>query len=198
MKRIDILAVIVLSIAFLGYAWVTFNSPIAFGDEGFYSSMGRWISENKIYPIYTPLWGTPYIDYPLIKVPMGFVTSTLFYSVGEFGIKFMLPFFVFLASLMVYVTFKKFRKPELGLFAAIILFMLPGTVKYGVLNYPENQMLFFITSSVSFFLLGISKKEIRYFILSGFLAGLGALSDLTGFLIFGVYLAYFLIRKLKN
>lgn len=176
----DFVVVSILAFVFLAYLWVTFTSPIAFGDEGHYSSMGKWIVEHMIYPKYFPLMGTPVYLTPTTRLPIGYVISSSFYLFfGEAGIKIMMPFFAFLSAIMIFILFRSLGKKELGALAAFVFLMLPATVKYGVLNYPENQMIFFIAASVSFFFFGYTRNDKRYLIVSGIMLGLALLADPT-------------------
>ena len=196
---VDLLAIVAATAVFSGYLWVTLTSPIAFGDEGFYSSMGRWIAENKWYPAYYPLWGTDYIKTAATRVPMGFVFSSAFYMLGgEAGLKLMMPFFILLSALCIYACFRKLGDKKLGLLTAFVFITLPASVKYGVLNYPENQMIFFCTLSSLFFLLGEKFGKARYYLVSGMFAGFGACSDPAGFFLFPVFLLYLFFRNFEN
>lgn len=203
MKKIknDIAAIFLMILIFFGYLWVTFTSPIAFGDEGYYTSMGKWIAENLVYPKYHPLWGTPVIMYPTTRLPIGHITSSIFYLLfGEAGIKFMIPFFALLSGIMIFITFRSLGKKVLGAITAFVFMMLPATVKYGVLNYPEIQMLFFIIASVYFFFIGNARNDTRFLIVSGFMLGLALLSDMTSLFILPVYffLAIYQRKLWKN
>ena len=196
MKSADIFVIAVLALMFLAYSWVTFTSPIAFGDEGYYSSMGKWIAENFVYPVYAPLWGTDVLLYPTIRLPMGHVISSSFYLFGgEAGIKLMMPFFAFLSALLIFVLFRSLGKVFLGAISSFVFILLPATVKYGVLNYPENQMLLFITASACFFFFSRIKKDKRWLIASGIMAGLAALSDPVGATFLGAYIIFILYER---
>ena len=46
--EIDTIALAVVISVFALYLWVTIPSPIAFGDEGYYSAQARYIVENKL------------------------------------------------------------------------------------------------------------------------------------------------------
>ena len=197
----NIMITLILLIIFSGYVLVTFTSPIAFGDEGYYSSMGKWIAENLIYPKYHPLWGTSVIMYPTTRPPIGHITSSAFYLLfGEAGIKLMPPLFALLSALMLFILFKNFGKRFLGALTALILLLLPATVKYGVLNYPEVQMLFFITSGVYFFFIGNIRNNAKFFIVSGIMLGFAVLSDITSLFILPVFffLALYQRKLWKN
>ncbi|HIQ49670.1 MAG TPA: phospholipid carrier-dependent glycosyltransferase [Nanoarchaeota archaeon] len=187
--RIEIATIFLTLLIFSGYLFVTFTSPIAFGDEGYYSSMGKWIAENLIYPKFHPLWGTPVIMYPTTRLPIGHITSSGFYLLfGEAGIKLLPPLFAFLSALLIFILFKNLDKKFLGALTALILLLLPATVKYGVLNYPEIQMLFFITASTCFFFLGNIRNNTKFLILSGIMLGFAFLSDITSFFFGAVFL----------
>ncbi len=186
-------------VVFVSLTYVTFKSPIAFGDEGFYSSMGRWISENIDFPKYYPLIGTDKIVVPSTRMPLGFVNSAMFYILfKEAGIKLMMPFFVFLTSLLIFVIMKRLGKPLWGFFTSIVFLLLPATVKYGVLNYPENQMIMYATGAFLFFFLGKKEKNIKWFILSGIFSFLAFMSDITGVFVLVILGFYLLIRKFKD
>ncbi len=199
MERIDLLSFTCVFGMFFGYLWVTFNSPIAFGDEGFYSSMGKWIAEHMEFPKYYPLWGTEHLKTPSVRVPMGFANSALFYFLfGEAGIKLMTPLFAMLGALVIYVVFRKMEKPYLGFFASLAFISLPGVVKYGVLNYPENQMIFYVICSLAFFFLWKTEGKALHLLLSGIFFSLAVLSDISAAFLLVVYAVYALWEAVKE
>ncbi len=189
---------IILSIA-LSYSAVTLHSPIAFGDEGFYSSTGEWIAQHMEFPKYYPYIGTDYIKLPAARLPMGFINTAFFSALfGETGIKIMMPFFIALSALLVYFTFRGLRKQILGFFIALAIMCLPACVKYGVLNYPENQAIFYIIAAACFFLKGIENKDTKWFIVAGIMQAFACLSDVIGFFSLPAYMLWLLSERFKG
>ena len=64
----DYIAIAVIFLMFIMFLNVTMNSPIVFGDEGYYAYQAEYISENNIIPLYEALRETD-IFHPVLTRP---------------------------------------------------------------------------------------------------------------------------------
>ncbi len=198
-NKIDVLAILTVVTFGIMYSLITLFSPIAFGDEGFYSSTGEWIAQHMEFPKYYPYIGTDYIKLPAARLPMGFINTAFFSAfLGEAGIKIMMPFFIVLSALLVYFTFRGMKRQKLGFFIALVIVCLPACVKYGVLNYPENQATFYIIAAACFFLKGVENNDTKWFIVAGFMQAFACLSDIIGFFSLPVYVLWLFYQRFKE
>ena len=87
--KIDLnLVAIGLALAFFVlYAGVTLRSPIAFGDEGYYITNARLISENNMFPVFDEFYETKIMHPLFTKFPMFFLAESFQYKIGGENIK---------------------------------------------------------------------------------------------------------------
>lgn len=197
--NINLFAVLLILIAGFLYYQVVLGSPIIFGDEGHYASVGRWVSQNNFLPEHQPYWGTDIYRFPLTRPPLYYFFNAISWSFfGELGVKLLIPLFSVLSAFMLFLFFKKNNKPKAGLAAAFILLMLPGLITYGVMNYVEASLVLFFICSAYFGFFAFKEKSLNYSILSGVFAGFSILTDITGILIIPLFFLYFLITKRFN
>lgn len=190
----NVFALAAIIVSGLFYYSVVFSTPIVFGDEGHYASVGRWITENWILPKYQPYWGTDIYHFPVIKPPLYyFFDSFAWLLLGELGVKLIIPLFSILSAFMIYLFLK--RNPKAALASAFILLMSPGLITYGVMNYVEASLVLLFICSAYFGYYGFKENNLRYFILSGIFAGFAMLTDITGIFIVLIFLLYFFFSK---
>ncbi len=163
---------------FFYYLFVSLTTPIVFGDEGYYASIGRYMLETGKFPVFEPYHQTDIYKLPFAKLPLYFFFTYLGFFFGETAVKMLPPVFALLAALSVYLFLSRagFRIPAMA--ASLALLLLPGVATYGTLNYVEISLILFFTLSVYFSYLAV--RERGYAVLSGIFSGLSFLTDLTG------------------
>ena len=194
--NVDLLAVAVLVLSGLFYYTITLPSPVVFGDEGYYASLGRYMANTGEYPISEPYYNTDIYHYKFYKLPMFFLFNTGAWLIAsELGIKLMMPIFSVLSALMMYVFLRSVGKPIQGLAAGVVLLMLPGMVTYGVMNYVETSNLLFVITALflGYQALTFGKRDCA--VISGVFTGLGALTDTTAFFIPAILFTWFLLSR---
>ena len=180
---------------------VTLNSPIAFGDEGYYVHIGRWIAQNFEYPINVPLYGTKlaYFDFP--RPPAWDFLQSGFYMLFGFSeilVKFLTPFISFLTGVSVYILVKKMFNEKIGLVTALALITIPAYVTYSVLFYVEMLLVFYINLSFLLAALAYQTGERKYWIVSGIFAALSILTKTSGYFTLLSYAFFFLLYLYKK
>lgn len=182
------------------YYNVTLNYPLAFGDEGYYSSVARWISENKILPFYEPYWETDAYKQIFLHLPLFIITLIVpWFFLGEVGIKLLLPVFAILSSFMIYIFIKNFERKKSGLAAALIFLSTPALITYAVMAYTDSLLALFFLCSAYFGYLSFEKNKKIPAIISGVFAALAMLTKATGLLTVVFIFAYFILfRKFKQ
>ncbi len=192
----NLFALVAIIVSGLFYYQVVFSTPIVFGDEGHYASVGRWISENGIFPKYQPYWGTDLIKYPVAKPPLYYLFDTFAWILlGEMGIKLLIPLFSMLSAAMIYMFFKRIGNPKAGLAGAFALMMLPGLITYGVMNYVEASLVLLFTCAAYFGYFGLKENKLKYIILAGIFSAFSLMTDITGVFLGPLFLLYFLLSK---
>lgn len=177
-----------------------FYSPIIFGDEGFYASNTRWIAENHMLSEYEPNRGTKIMHEKIVVPPLYYITQVIPWMIaGEIGLKFMIPIFSILTSLILFIFLKKLGKPIEGLIAAAVFLAIPSLITYSVLNYTDGLLCLFFAAAAYFGYFAFQNNEKKYAILSGVFTGLGFLTKGSGFLIIALFLVYlFLSKKFRD
>jgi hypothetical protein len=206
-----IFLLIFLSIILVLELQLTFNSPIAFGDEGFHTRLAQWIAEEKEYPIWTPFEQTKLVKWGASRPPAWNLLEASMYFIFGFNdgiVKFLTPFIgVVLTGIVVFILGKILYNKEIGLIAAIITITISSFVTYSVLFYTDILFVFYFSLFILTFFLAISNKKEKYWILSGVFAGLTFLTKTVGFVIFPflflvilyqVYKKYELKLMIKN
>ena len=199
----DTLLIISLVSFFILYSNVSLTSPIAFGDEGFYAAETRWIAENGIYPVYEPMRGTEILHEKIVIPPLySIIQSFMWLIAGESGVKFLIPVFSVLTAAMLYLFFRRIKKPNTGLAAAFIFLSMPSLVTYSVLNYTDALLCLMFTCSAYFGYLAFESRKLSHSVMTGAFAGLTFLSKGSGFLIIAILILYFLLsmkfKKIVN
>jgi len=180
---------------------LTLRSPIAFGDEGFYTNIGRWIAKEKEYPVWARGIGTNLLKVGFSKVPLWVMIQGGFYFIFGFSeiiVKILTPFLLFLTGLAVYLLVKKIYSSTVALVAAILTVTIPSFVTYSVLFYPETSFTFFISLAILIMLLAVKTGRKKYWLLTGIFSSLTILTDTPGIVLipfFGICFLYQLFKK---
>lgn len=193
-----VLILLVLLAAGILYYFVVLTSPIAFGDEGYYASLGRWVSENALLPKYEPYHETAVFHYLYIKAPFDILLNSFFWGIaGEAGIKIMIPLFALLAAAMVYLFFEKTEK-RVGLAAAFILLMLPGFITYGVMDYSDALLVLLFTCSAYFGFESLESGDRKKSVLSGAFLAFAILTKVTAVFLVPLLIGFAFLKKFKQ
>ena len=79
----DYAAGVLILVAFILYTLVTINSPIVFGDEGYYGTASRWMAKNLIIPEFFPLFENKIAHEKFsVSKPVFFLYETVGYFFG--------------------------------------------------------------------------------------------------------------------
>ena len=192
----DLLALAMIIVAGALYYYVVLQSPIVFGDEGYYASIGRWMANTGMMPDYEPYYQTDVYHQPLTKFPLHFFFNAgAWLLLGELGIKLLVPIFSILSAAMIYAFLKKEGLPELGIASAFVLLMMPGMITYGVLDYVETMNVLMVICSLMFGYRAVNGRRLADTVMAGLFIGLALLTDLTSAFAVLVLLAYFLFSK---
>ena len=194
--EIDTIALAVVISVFALYLWVTIPSPIAFGDEGYYSAQARYIVDNKLWTSYDQLYSTNLYKIKFTKLPMFYITlSSLWFIGGEFLIKISSPLFAALGALVIFLFFKNRGDNNGGIVGAIAYLMTPALVTYAVLFYVDTLLTLFMLLSFYFANLSINNDNRFQALLASVFGALATLTKTTGIITLPIVLAYFIITK---
>src|SRR3990170_6766264 len=174
----------ILLLALAAELQISFSTPIAFGDEGFYAHLSRWMAENKEYPVWNSMYGTDLIKWGnskplfLALAESGFF---LIFGYSDLFLKFLYPFIGFLTAISTYLLAKKLFSEKIGFFAAILIVTVSSIITYSIIFYVEIfSALIFVTGGL-LLILHASTKRMRYLILAGVFLGLGLLTKLPNY-----------------
>ena len=193
----------VLLVALVAELQISFSTPIAFGDEGFYAHLSRWIAENKEYPVWVPFYGTDLIKWGNSK-PL-FLTLAesgffLIFGYSDLFLKFLYPFIGFLTAISTYLLAKKLFSEKIGFFAAILIVTVSSIITYSIIFYVEIFSAFMFITGGLLLILHATTKRMRYLILAGVFLGLGLLTKLPNYasgLFFVMALLYEVLESRK-
>jgi len=192
----DVLAVAVAVIVGALYYAVVLQSPIVFGDEGFYASVGRYMAQTGQYPIHPPYYGTDIYHPAFSRQPVFFfLNAGAWLIAGELGLKALIPLFSVLAALMLYVFFRSLGRPDQGIAAEFVLLMLPGMATYGVLDYVETANVLFTIFALYFGYHALSDGKTEHAVFSGIFAGLALTTELTALFVLPILALWFLVSR---
>ncbi len=188
-KRPEIVFLLIfLSVILVLELQLTFNSPIAFGDEGFHTRLAQWIAEEKEYPIWIPFSKTKLIKYANARPLLWNLLEACMYFVLGFHesiVKFLTPFIgVILTGIVGFILGTKIYNKEVGFIAAIITTTVSSLVTYSVLFYTDILFVFYLSLFVLTLMLAFLNKKEKYWILSGIFAGLAFLTKIVSVVIF--------------
>ncbi|OGI12564.1 hypothetical protein A3K64_01510 [Candidatus Micrarchaeota archaeon RBG_16_36_9] len=195
LSLVFVLVIVVLSIFYYN---ITLNSPIVFGDEGYYAFHAEKMSSTGVLPKFEYL-GTDILHRPFIKPPLFIFVDTFAWLIGgEFGLKLMIPLFSILAAVMIYLFMKRFYSEGAGLVSALIFLLTPALVTYGVLNYVDAFLALIFVAGMYFGYNGLKNNKKKDLILAGIFSALAILTKITGPLLFIALFIYFVLDKKRN
>lgn len=183
---------------------VVLPNPISFGDEGFHTSLARYIAVNKEYPKYIPFEGSELVRDGFYRPPLWnlLLASFIFiFGVKEVVIKLVTLLITFFLGIATFVLVKRNFNEIFAFFTAIILVSFQSVLTYTVLFYYANLLLFWITLSLLCFITFLRENNRKFLILSSVFASLALLTNqfaLTIYSLFFIYLLYELVVDRKN
>ncbi|MFQ6055001.1 MAG: ArnT family glycosyltransferase, partial [Methanosarcinales archaeon] len=158
-----------LGIVFFFELQVTLNSPIVFGDEGFHTTLAKWISTEKEYPVWEPTYGTLTSRGGFHQKPLWNILEGSFYLIFGFNdiiVKILTPFIAsILLGVCIFVLVKKIYNEKIGLIASIIAVTLPTLTTYAVLVYTDALFTFYFSLFILTFILAFKTEKIKYWVL---------------------------------
>lgn len=193
---LNIVAIILIAAISMQYFWVSLNTPIVFGDEGFYASTSRWIADNGILPKYLPLFQSDISHRPFTNKSFFIMFETFFWMLGGgLGLKILFPIFSVLTAFMIYVFMKKMGNEKAGIVALFIFLFTPSLITYGVMGYVDTLLALLSIMAVYFGYLAFEKSNRLHAVLSGIFIGLALLTKVSGPYLLVLFFAYFLIFR---
>jgi len=180
-----IVMLLILAIFLFFEMQITFNSPVAFGDEAYHARMAEYVSVKGDYPVWDPNKGTNLLKLGYFRPPLWHMLVGGFYLIFGFNdiiIKFLTPLIgtLFLGSISFLFGKKVFNK-KIGFIAAIIAVTLPTIITYSVLFYDDILFVFYFSMFVLTFLLATESEHRKYWIAAGIFGALAALSKPVGY-----------------
>jgi 4-amino-4-deoxy-L-arabinose transferase-like glycosyltransferase len=182
---------------------LAYYSPIAFGDEGLYIHLGRWMAQYKDYPATLPLFDTKLQQSGNFKAPfLMFIEGGIFMLFGfsEIIAKFLFPFIGFLTALGVFLLGKRIFSEKVAFFASILTVTASVFITYSVLFYVEIFSAFMFVIGGLLLILHANTKEKKYLILSAVFLAFGLLTKIPNYasLIFLVLMALYEILESRK
>ncbi|HLC39440.1 MAG TPA: glycosyltransferase family 39 protein [archaeon] len=180
---------------------VTFNSPIAFGDEALHTHLARWIAAHQDYPVYMPQVGTNIFKSGFFRSPEWNILQGSFYFLLGFSetiVKFLVPFIAVLTSLAIYVLVSRLYSQNTAIATSVMTMSVPSFITYSVLLYPEALLVLFISLTFLVTSLAFKRQRRKYIFLAGIFAALSVLTDASGFItipFFGLAFLYQMFQK---
>ncbi len=189
-----------LAIIFYLEISVTIPSPIAFGDEAYYTQLSRLVARNVQYYTWMPFEGDSVEHQGFFKPPMWIFLEGSFYYLFGFSpliVEILTPLISVLTGLAAYAMFGKIFNKLTGFLSSIILVTVPSIVTYADLFYVDTLLIFWITLFVGTFILYEKTKDKKYLVLSTAFAALSILTKAPAYLILPFYFLYFLYEFFK-
>jgi len=136
----------------------------------------------------------PHFNYypPLLMI----IGAAIFPILGEFGLKLIAPFFGAIGIIYTYKLGKELFDEKRGLIAAIILGIIPSHIYLSAMPYQDAVVTGLLTVFIYYFYRALisEKDEVK----AGIIAGLTALSKLTGAIVFPIIALYYIATLIKN
>ncbi|MGC9200461.1 MAG: ArnT family glycosyltransferase [Candidatus Aenigmatarchaeota archaeon] len=196
-----LLLIALLTLFFYYELKVVLSTPISFGDEGFHTSMARYIARNLEYPKYIPFEGSVLSRDGFYRPPLwNFLLASFFFIFGinEIIAKILTLIITFFLGLITFVLVKRISNEIVAFFASILLVSFQSVITYTVLFYYADLLLFFTTSSFLSFLIYIKESNKRFLILSAIFASLGLLTNQFALTLYAIYFIYFLLEFFRE
>jgi len=164
--------------------YITWKTPLAFGDEGYYAARGEYILKNLEIPKYVDIYSKSVLfrEY-WTDVPFIILLVSNFFIFGEGFVKIMNPILLFLTGLMLFLFVRRIYSERSGFFAAFFLVIMPAMITYAVLLYADMLLALLFVTSIYFLYRALEENKMVYLISSGAVAGLAALTKQTGLLL---------------
>lgn len=180
---------------------VVIKNPISFGDEGFHTSLGRYIALEKEYPKYIPFEGSALIKDGFYRPPLWnlILASFIFlFGINETIIKTITILIHFFLGLSTYVLVKRIFEQKIAIISSILLVSFQSVLTYTVLFYYALLLLFFVNLSLLCFLIYIKESDKKFLILSSVFASLALLTNQFAISIYGIYMFYIFLKSINN
>lgn len=178
---------------------VAINTPIVFGDEGFYASRGEWVLDNLQIPKYYHIQSESeaYREFFLRPPELIFLVSSFFFLGGETLVKALGPIVNLILSLVIFLFVGKAYSYKTGVASVIFFSMIPSAITYTIFLYSEILAVLFVASAILFFYRGLTeeKRKKLFFVLGGILSGFALLTEIGSILLPLVFLSMFLIYR---
>jgi len=174
---------------------VVLPTNISFGDEGFHTSMARYIARNLEYPKYIPFEGSALIRDGFYRPPLwNFLLASFFFIFGinEIVAKIITLIITFFLGLLTFALVKRISDEITAFFASLLLISFQSVLTYTVLFYYADLLLFLVTASFLSFLVFIKEGNKRFFLLSAIFASLALLTNQFALTLYAIYSIYFL------
>ncbi len=197
----DYIAGAVIIAVLILYLDVSANSPIVFGDEGFYGTAARWMAKNQLIPENFPLFENKiYHERFTTSKPLFFIYETFGYFFGgEFLVKILIALPAAVAAALIYLLGKKYFGWPVGLFSSFLFLMTPALITYGVLGYVDALFIMFVVAALNFGLKSFEKNSKKDILLAGIFTGLAAMTKVSGNFLFLFFFLYEIFSdKLRN
>ena len=196
LDHIAIFSIIFISILYYN---VSLNSPIVFGDEGYYTYLAKWMAENQIIPVYRVLYETSIAHPKFWTQPLfSFIEAFMWMLLGEPGIKILLPIFSILTAFLIYIFMRDLNQAKAGLAATFIFLLTPALITYGVLAYTDTMLVLFFMCFVIFSHKAFETNRKIHIILASIFISLAILTKITAVVGIPLLLVYFILSKNKS
>jgi 4-amino-4-deoxy-L-arabinose transferase-like glycosyltransferase len=181
---------------------ITFDSPIAFGDEAGHTYWAKYIGEHVEIPIAFPLYGGHLMGgLKFNRPPLWNVLEASFYLIFGFHeviVKFLTPFIAFLTALAVYLVVKRIYSRNVALLASIIAITIPSYVTYSVLFYVDVLFVFYFSLGVLLAILALRDANMRHWVLAIVFLALSVMTKIPGYIVFPLLGAFFLTGLMQR
>lgn len=183
---------------------VAMKNPISFGDEGFHTSLGRYIAVNKEYPKYIPFEGTILIKDSFHRPPLWNLLLAGFmfiFGANDFVAKIITLLIAFFLGISTYILTKKIFNENVALISSIFIVSFQSVLTYTVLFYYTLLLLFFANLALLCFMIYVKENNKKFLILAGLFSSLALLTNqfaITLYVIFFLYILYTNLENLRN
>ena len=173
-------------------------SPIVWWDEAVYSSLGYDLSSDPLTYGFSK-WGDrnfDWVDKAGFRAPLlPYSLAAIFAGGGSyFATSLLIPIIGALGVVLIYLLTKKMFGEKVALYSALFLMLIPIHLRYSGKILADVLATTLITGTFYIFWLGFEKKDPKYKILTGFLAGLTILAKYATLFMLPIFLIYLLLR----
>ncbi|HLE07157.1 MAG TPA: glycosyltransferase family 39 protein [archaeon] len=197
----DYIAGAVIIAVLILYLDVSVNSPIVFGDEGYYGTAARWMAKNQIIPENFPLFENKiYHERFTTSKPIFFIYETFGYFFGgELLVKILIALPAAVAAALIYLMGKKYFGWPVGLVSSFLFLMIPALITYGVLGYVDALFMMLVVAALHFGMKSFEKNKKKDVLLAGIFTGLAVMTKISGNFLFLFFFLYEIFSdKLRN